>query len=76
MDAQEDSFMQNEPTSSEMKHLQNLIGEAKHNRYVDLLRHIIKSAADEAPATDVIRIAETILSCGMQNDDRKRSIRN
>lgn len=57
----------------ELQHLQNLIEGAKTNDCEALLRNIIKSAADKAPAADVIRIAQTILDCGIQFELSKRA---
>lgn len=45
----------------DVQHLQNLVNAAKANHSVSVLRSVIKSAAEEASAADVIRIAEFIL---------------
>ena len=49
----------------ELQHLRNMIDKAKSDVSIRVLRKAIKSAADHAPAADVIRIAETILQCGI-----------
>ena len=51
-----------------LEHLRNLIGGARNepNHCESLLRDVIKSAADEAPTADVIRIAEFILQRGIE----------
>lgn len=60
----------------QLQHLKNIISGAKRNDDVDLLRIVIKSAADEAPAADVIRMAELILQRGVEIETSKRAERN
>ena len=60
----------------QLQHLQNIIDGAKRNDDVDILRIIIKSAADEAPAADVIRMAECVLQRGIEIETSKRAERN
>jgi hypothetical protein len=61
---------------SELQHLQNLIDKAQSNVAVDVLRDLIRSAADDAPATDIIRMAQTILQCGIDIERSKWAQRN
>ena len=57
----------------ELEHLRNLIGGARNepNHCEALLRDVIKSAADEAPAADIIRMAEFILQRGIEIESAK-----
>lgn len=50
----------------ELQHLRNLIDAARANHRINTLRNIIKNAADEAPAADVIRMAEMIFQRGAE----------
>ena len=60
----------------ELQHLRNLIDAAQSDTAVDVLRDLIKSAADDAPAADVIRLAQTILQCGVDIERRRWAERN
>jgi hypothetical protein len=53
------------PLPKELQHLHNLIDNAESEVSINVLRKVIKSAADKAPATDILRIAKTILQCGV-----------
>lgn len=64
------------PLPSELQTLRNLIEDAKSDVTVRVLRTLIKSAADRAPAADVVRIAETILQCGIEIERGKWATRN
>lgn len=57
----------------DLQHLRNLIDGVKQNQCENVLRRIVKTAADTAPTADIIRIAETILQCGI---DVSKSMRN
>ena len=61
---------------NQLQHLQNIIAGAKRNDDVEILRGVIKSAADEAPAADVIRMAEFVLQRGIEIEKTKRAERN
>jgi hypothetical protein len=61
---------------SELQHLQNLIEDAQSDTTIRVLRKLVRSAADEAPATDVIRMAQTILQCGIDIERSKRAGHN
>lgn len=56
-----------------LQHLKNIIDGAKTNHCASLLRGIIKQAADSAPGNDIIRIAETILQCGIDIETQRRN---
>jgi len=56
-----------------LQHLKNIIDGAKTNHRMSLLRGIIKHAADSAPGNDIIRIAETILQCGIDIEIQRRN---
>ncbi len=58
------------PLPNELQHLQNIINDAKNepNHSAALLRNVIKEAADRAPERDIIRLAETVLQCGIDID--------
>jgi len=58
---------------SQLQHLQNIIAGAKRNDDVEMLRIVIKSAADEAPAADVIKMAEFVLQRGIEIEKSKRA---
>jgi len=64
------------PLPDDLQHLRNLIDGVKVNQCEKVLRRIIKSAADSAPTADVIRIAETILRCGVEQSESQWSMRN
>jgi hypothetical protein len=61
---------------SELQHLRNIIDKAKTNVAIEVLRDLIKSATDNAPAADVIRLAETMLQCGIDIERGKSAQRN
>jgi hypothetical protein len=54
------------PIPNELEHLRNIIEGAKRNDDVELLRDVVKSAADEAPPKDIILMAEFILKRGIE----------
>ena len=60
----------------ELQDLKNIIEDAQANVSVGVLRTIIKSAADTAPAADVIRLAQTILQCGIDIEHSRWPERN
>ena len=64
------------PLPNELQHLRNIIDSAESDTAVDVLRGVIKSAADKAPAADVIRIAKLILQCGVDIERAKWARRN
>jgi len=70
--------MDHAPLPEELQHLRNIINCAKNqpNYSEETLRRIIKLAADNAPAVHVIRIAETILQCGIEIEESAWSERN
>ena len=68
--------MDDVPLPDELQHLKNMIEKAQSDVAVRVLRKVIKSAADEAPAADVIRIAQTILQCGIDIERGKWARRN
>jgi len=59
-----------------LQHLRNLIDGVKVNQCENVLRRIIKTAADKAPTADLVRIAETILRCGIDQAESKWASRN
>ena len=59
--------------SNDLQHLKNLIERAESNISIDVLRKIIKAGIDEAPPGDVIKMAKTMLQCGI---DIERAERN
>jgi hypothetical protein len=60
----------------ELQHLKNMISEATSGLSIKMLRDEIKSAADELPAADVVKIAKAILQCGIDNDRGNWAVRN
>lgn len=66
------------PLPDELQYLKNLIGGAKNEpNYCEMtLRDIIRDAADAAPTAHVIRLAETILQCGIDIERSKWCRRN
>jgi hypothetical protein len=64
------------PLPEELQHLRNMIDDAQADTAISVLRGVIKSAADEAPATDIVRIAQTILQCGIDIERGKWVRRN
>ncbi|WP_437228749.1 hypothetical protein SH661x_001061 [Planctomicrobium sp. SH661] len=58
-----------------LQRLRKLLQDAKDDPDCDLkpLRQIIREAAEEAPSAHVIRIAETILQCGIDIERGKVS---
>lgn len=64
------------PLPTELQHLKNLIDDAEDNATVRVLRKLIKKAADEAPPEDVIRLAKSILQCGIDIEWAKFIRRN
>jgi hypothetical protein len=64
------------PLPTELQHLRNMIDKAESDVSITVLRKVIKSAADNAPATDVIRIAKLILQCGIDVERGKWARRN
>jgi hypothetical protein len=68
--------MGNFPLSEDLEHLRNMIARAKSDVSIRLLRDEIRSAADEAPAADVIRIAHAILQCGIDKERGQWATRN
>jgi hypothetical protein len=60
----------------DLEHLRNMIAKAQSDVSIKLLRDEIKSAADEASAADVIRIAQAILQCGIDGLRGRRAMRN
>ncbi|MBA3480343.1 MAG: hypothetical protein H0T51_00875 [Pirellulales bacterium] len=64
------------PLSEDLQHLRNMIAKAKSDVSIRVLRDEIKSAADEAPAADIIRIAQAILQCGIDNERGRWATRN
>jgi len=65
--------MPDAPLPDELQHLRNLIDSAKENHSFAVLRKVIKKAADEADERGVIRLAETILQCGIEIERTKRN---
>lgn len=61
---------------TEIQHLHNMIEDAQSDVGIRVLRSIIRTAADKAPPEDVIRLAETILQCGIDIERRKWAGRN
>lgn len=57
----------------ELQHLRNLIDSAKDDIAIEVLRDVIRSAADCADKAGVIRLAETILQCGIEIDRKERN---
>lgn len=55
--------------SEQAKFLENLIDGAKRGREpsIDLLRNICRKAADAAPESDLIRMAQFLLDLRMEN---------
>ena len=53
---------------SELEHLRNIIEGAKKNQCEAILRKIVRDVADEAPLGDLVRIAEIILQCGIDQE--------
>lgn len=60
----------------DLQHLQNMIAKAESDVSIRVLRKMITSAAEKAPAADVIRIAKTILQCGIDIERSKWVERN
>jgi hypothetical protein len=56
-----------------LQHLKNIINKAKKNVSAEVLREVIKTAADEAPDKDIIRIAELILKIGIESHHSGRN---
>ena len=57
----------------ELEHLKNLIDDAESNVSARVLRKLIKRAAETAPNSDVIKIAKTILQCGMDIEQAEQN---
>lgn len=66
--------MQNLP--NELQHLKNLIDDAESDTSIKVLRRIVKSAADKAPAADILKLAKTVLDCGINLERPKWAERN
>lgn len=64
------------PLPKELQHLKNLIDDAEGDTSIQVLRTIIKSAADRAPAADVVRLAKAVLQCGMATEQSQWANRN
>lgn len=60
----------------ELQHLKSIIEDAESDVSTRVLRKLIKSAADKAPAADIVRIAKTILQCGIEIERAKWAERN
>lgn len=66
------------PLPDDLQWLKNIIHGAKNDPSycVMSLRDIIRTAADDAPAAGIIRLAETLLQCGIEIEESKWAERN
>lgn len=60
--------MGNFPLSTDTQHLRNMIDDAESDTGIKVLRSVLKSAADKAPAADILRMAKALLQRRIEDE--------
>lgn len=62
------------PLSTDTQHLRNMIEDAESDTGIRVLRAVLRSAADKAPAADILRMAKALLQRRIE-EERGRWVR-
>jgi hypothetical protein len=64
------------PLSTDTQHLRNMIEDAESDTGITVLRSVLRSAADKAPAADVLRMAKALLQRRIEDERGEWARRN
>jgi hypothetical protein len=64
------------PLSTDLQHLRNMIEDAESDTGIKVLRSVLRSAADKAPAADILRMAKALMQRRIEDERGKWVRRN